>query len=107
MSRRTLQRDQNGGIIGTVYVLHFDRPYKHAGHYIGFALDLNARLQEHALGHGARLTQVCIQNGISWEVSLAIPGTRSDERRFKNRHNGKSICPLCKKHRQKNRRGAA
>ncbi len=41
---------------GTVYLLHFDRPYVHAGHYTGWTTDLPARLAEHASGHGARLT---------------------------------------------------
>jgi hypothetical protein len=33
---------------GTVYLLHFDRPYRHARHYLGWAEDLDNRLAEHA-----------------------------------------------------------
>ncbi len=32
------------GVAGTVYVLHFEPAYHHARHYIGWALDVDARL---------------------------------------------------------------
>ena len=42
---------------GTVYLLHFDQPYKHARHYVGWtARNVRCRLAEHAAGRGARLT---------------------------------------------------
>ena len=43
---------------GTVYLLHFDRPYAHARHYTGWTTDLTTRLADHAAGHGARLLAV-------------------------------------------------
>ena len=49
---------------GTIYLLHFDRPYKHARHW---AQDLNSRLAEHRRGTGAPLLQV-VRDG-------AVPGT--------------------------------
>jgi hypothetical protein len=33
---------------GMVYLLHFDRPFRHARHYCGWTTDLAARLAEHA-----------------------------------------------------------
>jgi len=35
------------GVAGTVYVLHFEPAYRHARHYIGWALDVDARLELH------------------------------------------------------------
>jgi predicted GIY-YIG superfamily endonuclease len=33
--------------MGTVYLIHFDRPYHHARHYIGYTDDVDARLAGH------------------------------------------------------------
>lgn len=80
---------------GTCYLLHFDRPYKHAQHYLGWAIDLPARLDEHLNGGGARLLDVITAEGIGFAVVRTWPGTTlADERRLKNRHN-KMLCPTC------------
>jgi predicted GIY-YIG superfamily endonuclease len=57
------------GVMGTVYLLHFDRPYKHARHYIGWAEDLAARLAQHGTKAGARLLQVLREQGIGWTLA--------------------------------------
>jgi hypothetical protein len=46
---------ERGGPIGTVYLIHLDRPYRHARHYTGWTPDLDTRLTRHAKGQGARL----------------------------------------------------
>jgi predicted GIY-YIG superfamily endonuclease len=82
--------------IGTVYLLHFDTPYGHARHYTGWATDLIARLNHHASGHGGRLLQVVLANGIGW--SLAKIWTDKDryfERSLKNRGGASRHCPIC------------
>src|ERR1022692_3195850 len=56
------------GTGGTVYLIHFDRPYKHARHYIGWALDVRRRLTEHAAGRGAHLLAVVKAAGIGWPL---------------------------------------
>jgi hypothetical protein len=54
---------------GIVYLLHFDRPYRHARHYLGqWAQDLDARLADHDAGRGARLTAVVKAAGIGWTL---------------------------------------
>ena len=63
--------------IGTVYLLHFDRPYAHAGHYTGWTTDLTARLAHHAAGHGARLLAVAQSAGIGWTLVRTWTGSRS------------------------------
>ena len=56
----------------TVYVLHFDRPYQHARHYLGSCQDLERRFTQHGKGHGARLLAVISAAGITWQ--LPAPG---------------------------------
>ncbi|MCE5322114.1 hypothetical protein LLG46_02235 [bacterium] len=82
-----------------VYLIHFDRPYKHARHYIGFVEDaegIEARMQRHEHGNGSRLMAVITQAGIPWRLVRVWPeGDRSFERRLKNRKKSKQLCPIC------------
>jgi predicted GIY-YIG superfamily endonuclease len=80
---------------GTVYIVHFDTPYKHARHYTGWATDLDARLEAHREGRGARLMEVIKEAGITWRLSRTWPGTRDRERAIKNRHEAPRLCPEC------------
>jgi len=82
--------------VGTVYLLHFDTPYKHARHYTGWTADLAARLAAHLAGNGARLIQVITAAGITFTLARVWPGThRSWERRLKRRGGAARICPRC------------
>src|SRR5688572_11787332 len=81
--------------MGTVYLLHFDRPYKHARHYTGWTLHLEERLAEHAAGHGARLLAVVREAGINWTLARTWKGTRHRERRIKNQGGASRFCPMC------------
>lgn len=84
------------GVTGTVYLLHFDQPYKHARHYLGWAADLQARLDCHRAGHGARLLAVLAAEGIGWQLARTWPDAdRNRERRLKNMGGGARHCPLC------------
>lgn len=79
-----------------VYLLHFTTNYKHARHYLGYANHLDARVEHHRNGSGARLTQVIKLAGISFVVARVWPGEdRAFERRLKNQHNGPRLCPIC------------
>lgn len=80
---------------GVVYLLHFDRAYKHARHYTGWTSDLPARLEEHAAGHGARLLAVLAAHGITWQLARTWTGTRGRERRLKIQGGASRRCPLC------------
>ncbi|MGD9101432.1 MAG: endonuclease [Anaerolineae bacterium] len=87
----------------TVYLLHFDRPYAHAKHYLGYAADLDARLAQHASGNcvvslpngGARLLQVVAEAGIGWTLARTWLGGRELERRLKRQKNSPRLCPIC------------
>ena len=65
---------------GTVYLLHFERPYKHARHYLGFAEDLERRLELHRAGRGARLVEVVVAAGIGFQLVRTWEGDRTLER---------------------------
>lgn len=80
---------------GTVYLIHFDRPYKHARHYLGWASDLDARLADHAAGHGARLLAVVRTAGIGWRLARTWTGSRQRERQLKRQGGASRCCPLC------------
>jgi predicted GIY-YIG superfamily endonuclease len=80
---------------GVVYLLHFDRPYGHARHYLGWAKDLDRRLIEHQTGAGARLVQVAINAGVSFELARTWSGSRQLERRLKTLGSRGRVCPIC------------
>jgi predicted GIY-YIG superfamily endonuclease len=60
---------------GIVYLLHFERSYRHARHYIGFTQNLEQRLAEHRAGRGSALVAAAIADGIDFQ--LAAIGTTS------------------------------
>jgi predicted GIY-YIG superfamily endonuclease len=81
---------------GTVYLLHFDRPYKHARHYVGWtARNVKRRLAEHEAGRGARLLAVVREAGIGWQLARLWPGGRARERQIKRQGGHARKCPLC------------
>lgn len=83
-----------------VYLLHFDEPYKHAKHYVGFTNDeetLRGRLWHHRHGSGARLMEVVEEAGIAWKVARLWPdGDRNKERRLKTSGSASRYCPICR-----------
>ena len=80
-----------------VYTLHLWPPLGHAGHYTGSAIErrLAQRLTDHALGRGARLTQVQVERGGTWVLAQTQPGDRATERRLKQ-HGATRRCEVCK-----------
>jgi predicted GIY-YIG superfamily endonuclease len=86
--------------MGTVYLIHFDRPYHHARHYLGYTDDLAARLERHLAGNGGRLLQVIRAAGIGYRVVKTWEGDRTLERRLKDRKASPRLCPICKGEKQ-------
>jgi predicted GIY-YIG superfamily endonuclease len=81
----------------TVYLIHFDRPFRHAQHYTGWtAGDLDGRLAEHAAGRGARLMAVIADAGIAWTLARTWQGTRTRERQLKRQGGASRRCPICR-----------
>lgn len=84
-----------------VYLIHFSRPIsdKHTcQHYLGYASDLEERIERHRNGAGARLLAVAKERGIDFEVVRVWKNrTRKFERHLKNQKNAKVYCPICSK----------
>jgi hypothetical protein len=93
--------EARGRLLGTVYLLHLDRPIGDvdnprgfASHYTGWTLDLPARLAAHAAGRGARLLEVAGELGIGWQLCRVWRGPRALERSLKQRGAARR-CPVC------------
>lgn len=80
---------------GTVYLIHFDKPLKHARHYIGWTMNLEQRVGAHESGRGSRLLEIVGAAGIAFRVVRTWPGSRKLERKLKNRKYAPRICPVC------------
>ena len=81
---------------GVIYLIHFDQKFGHAGHYLGYAHDLEARLKRHRQGRGSNLLRVIQEVGIGWKVvrtwEPASPKVEAELKRYKN---NRALCPLC------------
>lgn len=87
---------QPGSIPGTCYLICFNRPYRHARHYLGWSEEPVAREAAHAAGQGARLMAVVAAAGISWQVTRTWPDSdRYFERLLKIRRRSTRLCPRC------------
>lgn len=83
---------------GSIYLLHFHRPYKHARHYTGWAKDVDARLGEHfdGSGHSSHLVKAALAAGIGFDVArIWRDKTRNDERQMKLQGGAARRCPIC------------
>lgn len=83
-------------VVGTLYTLHFDPPYKHARHYEGWTSNPTHRFAEHLAGRGSKLVKAAIAAGCQVIVVRVEPGTRADERRLKNRKDAPARCKICR-----------
>jgi predicted GIY-YIG superfamily endonuclease len=79
----------------TVYIIHFERPFWHAQHYIGYTANLPRRIEQHRNGTGAKLLRAITRRGIPWEVVRTWPGGPAFERALKNRKKSRDLCPVC------------
>ena len=77
------------------HLIHFDRPYRHAQHYLGYTGDLKVHLATHASGNGSRLMEVIAEAGITWQLARIWAGGRALERWLKRQKNSPRLCPIC------------
>ena len=90
------------GTVGTIYLLHFDRPYgtgRHgrARHYLGWThRDVIDRVNEHLGGEGSPLVAAAAKAGIHVELVATWRGDRDEERRMHNlKATSRQLCPTC------------
>ena len=88
--------DRRENVPGTIYIIHFDQPFRHARHYVGWTEGaVEDRIAYHRSGRGAVLLRAVNEAGIGWSVVETFPGTRYDERRIKKSHHRERYCPVC------------
>lgn len=83
------------GESGYVYLLHFSSPLSHARHYIGWAKDIDERMEQHQKGRGSCIVAAAIGAGIKLSLVRLWKGDRHFERRLKKRKNAPKLCPIC------------
>lgn len=83
--------------MGVIYLLHFQRSYCHARHYLGYTDNLDARLAAHRAGRGSPLVAAAIADGIEFELAATWAGDRHRERQLHRYHNTpRRLCPICR-----------
>jgi hypothetical protein len=84
-------------LLGTVYLIHFDQPFHHASHYLGFTkMGMEHRLARHGTTDGSRLLLAVKKAGIPFKVVRTwLDKTRGFERQLKNRKKASLLCPVC------------
>lgn len=94
----TLDRRIIGKRIGSVYVIHFDTPFHHAQHYVGWTQEPNIerRMDRHFKGAGARIMRAVSAEGITWSVVRVFHNVdRHFERWLKDQKRTGDFCPVC------------
>jgi hypothetical protein len=83
--------------VGVIYLLHFERSYYHARHYLGYTDDLEGRLAAHRAGRGSPLVAAAVRDVIDFALAATWPGDRHHERRLHRYHNSPpQLCPICR-----------
>lgn len=81
-----------------VYLIHFNTPLHHARHYIGYSADdlFDKRIECHRSGRGSKLLAHLNRIGTGWHVVRLWLGEDGNfERKLKNNHSSKKLCPIC------------
>jgi hypothetical protein len=82
-----------------VYILHFDKPFHHSRHYVGWAKEPTAetRINHHHNGtSGVRYIEAALAAGVTFRVARIWPdASRNFERQLKNTHSTADYCPIC------------
>jgi hypothetical protein len=80
---------------GTVYLLHFDRPYMgRMQHYVSFTQDLERGLESHRQGTAGATTKRAFDQRIGFTLARTWPGTPKLKRQIKDR-GPVNYCPIC------------
>lgn len=86
-----------------VYIIHFEKPFHHAKHYIGMTGEgLLERFKRHKQGGGAKITSAVVKAGIKLRCLMKIGEfetageARQFEIRLKKRKESKRFCSICK-----------
>jgi hypothetical protein len=80
-----------------VYLIHFEQPFHHARHYVGYTDNLQRRFNEHVhRKNSSPLLVAASAAGIAWRVAMIWPQAGRDlERLIKRTHHTARYCPEC------------
>lgn len=92
---------------GFIYLIHFEKPFKRAKHYMGWTDNIPKRLARHKAGHGSRLLRAVNMAGIDYHIVRIWEGDRNFERKLKKRKESPNLCPVCNKNFETNSSGKA
>lgn len=85
---------------GHIYLVHFERPYRHAQHYLGWTRELRQRFYRHVSTapqrRGSALMRAVVGAGIAFKVVRVWPGDRAEERRWHDGGHLRRRCPICR-----------
>lgn len=83
-----------------VYLLHFDRPYRHARHYVG-ATELTETELAFALEHDVPIQQPLLlaarKDGVHFTIARVWGGGLDDAVRLREVRKHKSYCTTCRR----------
>lgn len=82
-----------------LYLLHFDPPFKHARHYLGWARSIDRRVRCHLTGgqRSSPLVRAALAAGCVVTVARTWPDAdRNTERRLKRQGGLSRHCPTCR-----------
>ena len=84
--------------MAALYLLHFTvKVADHAGHYLGYASSIQARLDRHRAGRGSPLIRALLERGGDFAVVRTWQqGSRTLERQLKRRKRLARLCPVCR-----------
>lgn len=84
-----------------VYLIHFEKPYKRAQHYLGYTtLQLEERMNRHHSDNGAKLLIAVNSVGIDWSPVRIWKCSSAEEARWlekklKSHKKAQNLCPIC------------
>jgi hypothetical protein len=81
-----------------VYLLHFDRPFKHARHFVGATKSvttIKALLQGSATNVQSPLVDAARADGVAFVVARTWLNGYARTNDLPNRHNLGVLCPVC------------
>jgi putative endonuclease len=84
------------GEMGVIYIIELTRPLGNERHqaryYMGWCRwNEYERLNAHRKGNGSAMLRAAVERGIPFDIVATRPGTRGDERRYKNQKNHKRL----------------
>lgn len=92
-----------------LYLLHFDPPYRHAGHYLGYSENIPKRFGLHLKGRGSPLVKAAVSHGSKIVLVRIWAADGNAEQEIKRAGSRARLCPICNpaaKHRTKSYKSA-